>query len=262
MLITLAPFLLPPLVIFSLLYAVLFPPRWILSQLAAASGVRFFFDTNGKKLLCLTIDDAPSSGTPELLVNLQHLGVPATFFIIGNSAISKPEIISSILKNGHEICNHDLIDRKSATVPESDLQAAMRLTHDTLESHLCTNNYSEEQTSSSSSTLVTSPSIQSCIRWFRPGGGFFNSSVLACCRRMGYECVLGDVYSHDCLVPFPWFIIPHMKYLTQPGSIVILHDGSVNRTRVTTKVLQSLVPYLQENGYTIVTLSKMQEAVR
>lgn len=232
----------------SLLLAVVaiafFPPRWLLKRISATyEGVDFYFDTNGQKAICLTIDDAPSSGTPVLLSVLRELQVKATFFVIGNNAATYPDIVNEILNDGHEICNHDISNRRSATVAETEIQYALRHTHQLLLSHL-------QQTTSQQQT----------INWFRPGAGFFNKSILKCCSEMGYRCALGDVYSHDPQLPWASFIAWHMRFRTKPGSVLIIHDGSISRVHVTIKVLKNLIPHLQENGYTFLTLSQMRNS--
>lgn len=239
--------LLPIALLLALLYLIIFPPRLVLDQLKRAYGVEFYFNTNGKKLACLTIDDGPTSDTEQLLNVLQQLNVKATFFIIGRNATEHPEILDRVIRDRHEVANHDIVDRRSSSASENNLQSALQETHQILDRHL----------KSVNNELSGSAQLQEKISWFRPGGGFFNSTVIKCYKHMGYRCMLGDAYPHDPALPFPAFLTWHLKLVTKPGSVIILHDGKASRVRATVTVLQELIPFLQAQGYSFLTLSQM-----
>jgi peptidoglycan/xylan/chitin deacetylase (PgdA/CDA1 family) len=58
-------------------------------------------------MLALTFDDGPSAEfTPPILDELKALGVPATFFILGENAARYPELIRRMWDEGHELGNH------------------------------------------------------------------------------------------------------------------------------------------------------------
>jgi peptidoglycan-N-acetylglucosamine deacetylase len=59
------------------------------------------------KCVALTFDDGPDPQlTPKYLKILQRENVKATFFVIGRSLNSFPEITKKTAKLGHKICNH------------------------------------------------------------------------------------------------------------------------------------------------------------
>jgi peptidoglycan-N-acetylglucosamine deacetylase len=63
--------------------------------------------SSGKKAVALTFDDGPDpSTTPALLKLLLTYQVQATFFVTGKNAAQYPELIKSILAQGHTIGNH------------------------------------------------------------------------------------------------------------------------------------------------------------
>lgn len=68
---------------------------WHLARLCAA-----------RRAIVLTYDDGPSGTTTGLLDLLALRGVRAGFFVIGNRAEARPELIARLLAEGHEICNH------------------------------------------------------------------------------------------------------------------------------------------------------------
>ena len=61
----------------------------------------------GGKLVALTFDDGPHKDyTPQLLDGLKARGVPVTFFMLGERAISNRSIVRRAYEEGHEIACH------------------------------------------------------------------------------------------------------------------------------------------------------------
>jgi len=55
----------------------------------------------------LTFDDGPiPESTPFLLETLEHYGVKATFFMVGDNVKNHPELFQQIVDAGHQIGNH------------------------------------------------------------------------------------------------------------------------------------------------------------
>lgn len=63
-------------------------------------------DCDVDKCIALTFDDGPSPHTGELLDTLDELDVPATFFVVGQSAQNDPDTVARIHEEGHEVQNH------------------------------------------------------------------------------------------------------------------------------------------------------------
>jgi peptidoglycan/xylan/chitin deacetylase (PgdA/CDA1 family) len=107
---------------------------------AAHPGVRFRFPLRRRRLVALTLDDAPGEMTPDLLALLavraashathararishahahahaasrQEHDARATFFIIGAAAAAYPERLAAIVAAGHEVGNHMCEDAPS-----------------------------------------------------------------------------------------------------------------------------------------------------
>ena len=68
--------------------------------------------------IAITFDDGPSIYTTELLEGLQERGVRATFFLIGECAQARPEVVSQIAKGGHLIGNHTYSHVDIARIPD------------------------------------------------------------------------------------------------------------------------------------------------
>lgn len=85
-----------------LLYATLKPASQLLGPVVTS------FQTDEKEVW-LTIDDGPDEkGTSIILDLLDEYQAKATFFIIGQHAKAKPDLVLQILERGHHIGNHTM----------------------------------------------------------------------------------------------------------------------------------------------------------
>ncbi len=76
-------------------------------------------------LVALTFDDGPDPvWTPKILDVLKRENVPATFFIIGDNALTNHGLLSRLLREGHEVGNHTYTHPNlgEATVGETELE--------------------------------------------------------------------------------------------------------------------------------------------
>lgn len=56
--------------------------------------------------IALTFDDGPDDLTERYLDVLDELGVPATFFVVGENAAARPQLVRDYLRRGHQIASH------------------------------------------------------------------------------------------------------------------------------------------------------------
>ena len=113
---------------------------FLLVSLAAPFFPRFGFFSpiifkgrSGQRAVALTFDDGPDpSTTPLLLDLLERRDVKATFFVIGEKAAAYPELVNSIIQQGHQLGNHSfkhstrIFFQKVAAVVK-DLEAAQQV---------------------------------------------------------------------------------------------------------------------------------------
>lgn len=108
-------------------------------------------------------------------------------------------------------------------------------------------------------TLVSQLDGQS-PRFLRPPMGLFSKRVLDLVEDSGYHTVVGDVYPRDPHRPGKEKIVNRILTRTQPGSIIILHDGG-NTEKVdrgqTVDAIKEVIPLLKQKGFEFVTLSAM-----
>ncbi|MDB9526216.1 polysaccharide deacetylase family protein [Oscillatoria sp. CS-180] len=224
-------------------------------KLTALFPAAIFYKPISERMMALTIDDVPvpeaSSPCPtrwiltaiaehNQSVSNQEENVRATFFVIGSHLNEDRTLLTDLVAQGHEVANHGLIDTWPA------LQSKMRFTEDFRRTH----------------DLLTEQ-IPSCpIRWYRPGRAFYTSQMLETVQQTeGYEptFALASMLPLDTL---PGGGNPRLtaRYVAQhvfPGAILLLHGGSVARSRNTAAALRLILPNLQSQGYRVTTLSHL-----
>lgn len=196
-----------------------------------------------EKKVALTIDDAPSVRTGEILAVLKRHGARATFFIHTDhmTRTGTDPVVAAIRAEGHEIANHMPCDSPSHKLYKEAfkaqfLHAQERLVRDGVRP-----------------------------RWFRPAGGFYQEWMLETVVAHGYEptFVLGSILPWDVTFHAPRLYAWHVGEGIFPGAIVVFHDGvhvdsegartgRVDRTLVS---LEGFLRCMKSKGYEVGTLS-------
>lgn len=212
--------------------AMFFQPRAAVRLLALANPEVLFMVKTNRRAVALTIDDAPSAAvTPAILERLQRHGAQATFFIIGDHAVSHGDLLQKIAATGSELGNHMLHDRPSIFDSPRNFAANLART-----------------------TEIIGPEHKP--RWFRPASGWFTPGMLKEVARQGYRCCLGSIFPHDNKLRHPLLIADFIIRRAFPGAIIVLHDGGPERL-YTLEVLDLVLPRLIEQGYEILTVSAL-----
>lgn len=79
----------------------------------------------GRRTLMSQCEYGPRVGVPRLLGLLDHLGVPATFFIPGYIAEEHPRMVRAIVERGHEVGLHGYLHEKLARLTEREEEALL-----------------------------------------------------------------------------------------------------------------------------------------
>ncbi|PWY73907.1 glycoside hydrolase/deacetylase [Aspergillus eucalypticola CBS 122712] len=79
-----------------------------------------------EKLIALTIDDAPSAYTLDILHLLQKYNARATFFLIGSQIPGREGILHTLVKSGMELGNHAMHDEPSVSLGKGVLEQEMQ----------------------------------------------------------------------------------------------------------------------------------------
>lgn len=189
------------------------------------------------KIVALTIDDGPSPATADILASLDRYGAKATFFNISGNLAGYEEIVQTVVVSGHELGNHLTADEPSIRMSpeefEADLQAA---------------------------EIALLPFVPrgDSLTWLRPGMGFYNAQMVATAEKHGYQLVLGSNFPYDTHILSSRFASVFVTRTIQPGDIIVLHDGQGRGPR-TVATLERILPALQAKGYTVTTVTALEE---
>jgi peptidoglycan/xylan/chitin deacetylase (PgdA/CDA1 family) len=211
-----------------------FQPRFLLRELANRNPDVLFYVETDRKVLALTIDDAPDSTlTPLILDLLAEHDVRATFFILGENIKGNEILLDRMRAAGHELGNH--LSRDRATIMLSDEEFARQL-----------------------QAVERKIGPLGDTKWCRPGSGWFSPAMVKIAHEMGYRCCLGSVYPFDNKLRKPGWIKDTVMDRVFPGSIIVLHEGDSDRDYIV-PLLTELIPELKAAGYEFLTLSEIQE---
>lgn len=75
----------------------------------------------GARRIALTFDDGPDELTPNYLDMLDDLGVPATFFLLGENAERHPAMVRDYIRRGHQLASHGYDHRRFTELSRGQL---------------------------------------------------------------------------------------------------------------------------------------------
>ena len=193
-----------------------------------------------EKLVAITFDDGPHPiFTPQILDILAKYNAKATFFVAGNKVIRFPEVLKRQVKEGHEIANHTYNHIYNRNITEATLTAELEQTDKLIQK-----------------TIGVKPTL------YRPVGGIYNDLIINTAVKNGKLVILWS-WMMD---PKDWRNTAASKISSiiisdvQQGNIILLHDWhgtEDSRVSQTVKSLESIMKYLDDNGYKCVTVSEL-----
>ncbi len=179
-----------------------------------------------ERLVWLTIDDGPSGDTAAMLDLLDRHGAKATFFLVGERALARPEAVRAIRDRGHGIGNH------SASHPDTRF---WRLGPGTMEAEISRNQ-----------SILTAITGQT-PRWFRSVVGMTNPFVGLSLKRHVLARVAWSARGFDGVDCQPNKVLARIARDIGPGAIVLLHEGAAHGHNVA--ILAQLLAWLDAQGY-------------
>lgn len=185
-----------------------------------------------QKMVALTFDDGPwGESTAQILNILNQYQVPATFFWVGQHLQRFPELAQQIAAAGHAIGNHSW---SHPTRPMSPATAAQEY----------------ERTQQLIQALTGhAPHL------FRPPGGALHTGLSAYAQQRGAAVMMWSADSQDYMLSAPR-LTHNVLSQTQPGGIILLHDGGGDRTP-TVQSLPKIIATLRQQGYEFVTVPEL-----
>lgn len=187
-----------------------------------------------RKRIYLTFDDGPSSVyTPRLLDLLNKYEIKATFFLVGSFARKNPDIVSRMVREGHEVGVH------SNTHKSAFLMDRRRFCNDM------------------DSSLINLKKVGVTPSLYRPPYGHSRRYSALEAGRRGMRMVKWDVMAQDWRGHTTSDIIAG-KILRRvfDGAVICLHDarGRNMAPSRTIEALDKVIPELIERGYTFETV--------
>jgi len=199
-----------------------------------------------KKKIAISFDDGPDpQWTPKILDILKEKKAPGVFFIIGDQANKRPDILKREFTEGHEIGNHTFTHPKFDEISHTQIRWELNLTQRLIESTL---------------------DVKTIL--FRPPYGIDHQpeyaeevAQLPLAQEMGYLIVGQRIDPDDWSLrdgkPIPAKeIVDSVLRQAGNGNIILLHDGGGDRTQ-TVAALPQIIETLREKGYQLVSVSDL-----
>jgi cellulose synthase/poly-beta-1,6-N-acetylglucosamine synthase-like glycosyltransferase/peptidoglycan/xylan/chitin deacetylase (PgdA/CDA1 family) len=199
------------------------------------------------KKIALSFDDGPDpQWTPRILDILKQKNVPGLFFVIGNMASQRPDILKREYAEGHEIGNHTFTHPKFDEISRTQVRWELNLTQRLIESTL---------------------GVKSIL--FRPPYGIDHQPEYAEeVAQLPYPQELGYLIIGQRIDPNDWrqgdnkqiiakeIVADVLRQAEKGGNIVLLHDGGGDRSQ-TLAALPLMIDALRSAGYQFVTVSDL-----
>jgi len=173
-----------------------------------------------EKAVYLTFDDGPiPQATPWILDTLDHYGIKATFFMVGDNVVKHPQLYEEIVKRGHRVGNHTHNHIKFTTKTPRGYLNNVRLAAQVIHSNL-----------------------------FRPPHGWmFNQQYIRLRHR--FTIIMWDLVTRDYS---KWTtaddVFENVKKYARNGSIITFHDSLKSIEKLKTALPRS-IEWLQQQGY-------------
>ncbi|MGB3564342.1 MAG: polysaccharide deacetylase family protein [Thermoanaerobaculia bacterium] len=173
--------------------------------------------------VALTFDDGPDPEvTPQVLEILRQRRVPATFFCIGRRAAAHPAMVKAIAEGGHLIGNHSWSHSPAFWFSgPRKLARELDRTQELLES-----------------LAGQAP------RYFRAPAGIRSPLLDPYLERRGLHLVSWTRRGFDTVTRSPSKVVDRLVDRLGAGDVLLLHDGSVARTRSGRPVVLEALPRL------------------
>lgn len=224
------------ILIIPVLYAVYKPPAVLIRYFQRRWPDVLWSVSTSSKVVALTIDDAPSEYTKEIMQILQANDATATFFIIGSQISDGHKgTLQELIRHGHELGNHAMHDEPSRALSDTSLVEQIQSVEDMLRA------------------AYAAVGMELPPKYFRPGSGFFSGRMRNLMGRLGYRLVLGSIYPHDPQIHYWRINANHILSMLRPGGIIICHD----RRSWTVPMLREVLPEIRRKGYRIVTVTEL-----
>ena len=190
-------------------------------------------DTKDKKYIALTFDESPSGNTQALLDILKEKGVKATFFVQGDSAEAHASAVKAIADAGMELGSNTYSDEDLTKLSGEELRSQITRGFDAV-----------EQAGGGRTAVLRAPfGTLSQENWAQAADVFS-------------AAITWNLDSGDWMLKGAQRVVDNVVSAAKNGNIVLLTDSDATAAQ-TAEALPQIIDRLQENGYTLVTLSEL-----
>jgi len=173
----------------------------------------------------LTFDDGPTpTWTPRVLDLLARHRARATFFVVGRSAATWPELVRRAYAAGHGIGNHTWSHRRLTGLRGRGLATEVGAT-----------------------SAVIGRATGARPHCLRPPYGTVDAASAYQARALGLRLTMWDVDPYDWRRPGAGVIAGRVLSRVRSGDVVLLHDGGGDRSQ-TVAALQQVLASLSSRG--------------
>jgi peptidoglycan/xylan/chitin deacetylase (PgdA/CDA1 family) len=193
----------------------------------------------GRREVAITFDDGPSGDTPAVLDALDRAGVRATFFVLGEAAERRPDLVREIARRGHAVALHGHTHAKLALAGPATVAREL------------------DRCDAAIRRAGVAPSP-----WFRAPHGWKGPFVPGALRARGLTLVAWTRGAWDTERPGAEAIAARSSERPRGGEILLLHDGCGTpgidpRRDQTAQAVPEIVRRWREAGYAFVTLDAL-----
>ena len=175
--------------------------------------------------VALTFDDGPDHLTERYLTVLDELGVPATFFLLGARAASRPDLVREYRRRGHQIAGHGFDHKRFSAMGRRELLEQCARTEAALGGQL------------------------SGRPWVRPPHGSLDATSLIHLVTAGYTVAMWSLDPRDYGTTSADDVVQACAGMTA-GDVALFHEGQ----EWTLEALPRIVADLQASGLECVTM--------
>jgi len=194
------------------------------------------FETTRREVW-LTIDDGPDAvDTPRALAALARHDAKATFFVIGEKAAARPDLVRAVAAAGHEVAHHTHTHPVGTFWCAGPRRVAREL----------------------DAPLPPLAAAGVVPKRFRAPVGIKNVFLEPALDARRLACVAWSVRSWDSVRSDPQAMVGHIMARVSPGAIILLHEGSRIAPAIRERGLAELLEALTAAGYRCVVPSPEQ----
>jgi len=186
--------------------------------------------TERPKAVALTFDDGPSTvNTPKVLATLKKYNAHATFFVVGNRVEAGAEVLKQEVAQGCEIANHSW---NHSNLSKMKIKKV---------------NQQYDKTAKLVKTLTGAD-----MTFLRPPYGAISNTMR---KKLKHPMALWSLDTLDWKSKNAKKVFKVVKKEVSDGDIILMHDIHPS----TAEAVELIIPWLQKNGYDVLTISELME---